>query len=71
MLHQKQLYLDIFRWIILASGDKRPGMAVCSNQGFTRSIHNIENTPSVRRSLTAGDLDEQGNIGESVISDAN
>lgn len=42
--------LDLFFGVDYHShlGTKRGGMAVYGSQGFTRSIHNIENTPSVR-----------------------
>ena len=47
---------------------KRGGMAVYGSQGFTRSIHNIENTPF--RTKFDGDLDElEGTLGIGCISD--
>lgn len=43
-------------------------MAVYGSQGFTRSIHNIENTPF--RTKFDGDLDElEGTLGIGCISD--
>ena len=49
-------------------GTKRAGIATCFGGGFTRSIHNIEN--SYFRSKFEGDLkDFRGNVGIGVISD--
>ena len=49
-------------------GTKRGGMAVYGENGFSRSIHNIENTPF--RTKFDGDLDElEGNAGIGCISD--
>lgn len=49
-------------------GTKRGGMAVYGENGFNRSIHNIENTPF--RTKFDRDLDElQGNLGIGCISD--
>ena len=62
--------LDLFFGIDYHShlGTKRGGMAVYGEQGFTRSIHNIENSPF--RTKFDGDLDElQGNLGIGCISD--
>lgn len=62
--------LDLFFGVDYHShlGTKRGGMAVYGEQGFTRSIHNIENTPF--RTKFDGDLDElEGNIGIGCISD--
>ena len=60
--------LDLFFGVDYHShlGTKRGGMAVYGSQGFTRSIHNIENTPF--RTKFDGDLDElEGTFG--CISD--
>lgn len=62
--------LDLFFGVDYHShlGTKRGGMAVYGSQGFTRSIHNIENSPF--RTKFDGDLDElQGNLGIGCISD--
>lgn len=62
--------LDLFFGVDYHShlGTKRGGMAVYGEQGFTRSIHNIENTPF--RTKFDGDLDElEGNLGIGCISD--
>lgn len=62
--------LDLFFGIDYHShlGTKRGGMAVYGEQGFTRSIHNIENSPF--RTKFDGDLDElQGTLGIGCISD--
>ena len=49
-------------------GTRRGGMAVYGKDGFTRSIHNIENTPF--RTKFDGDLDElEGTSGIGCISD--
>lgn len=49
-------------------GTRRGGMAVYGENGFARSIHNIENTPF--RTKFDGDLDElEGNLGIGCISD--
>ena len=49
-------------------GTKRGGMAVYGPNGFSRSIHNIENTPF--RTKFDGDLDElEGTAGIGCISD--
>lgn len=49
-------------------GTRRGGMAVYSEDGFHRSIHNIENSPF--RTKFDGDLDElEGNLGIGCISD--
>ena len=49
-------------------GTKRGGMAVCGPDGFTRSIHNIENSPF--RTKFEHDVEElQGNVGIGCISD--
>ena len=49
-------------------GTRRGGMAVYGKDGFSRSIHNIENTPF--RTKFDGDLDElEGNSGIGCISD--
>lgn len=62
--------LDLFFGVDYHShlGTKRGGMAVYGSQGFTRAIHNIENSPF--RTKFDGDLDElQGNLGIGCISD--
>ena len=62
--------LDLFFGVDYHShlGTKRGGMAVNGSQGFTRSIHNIENTPF--RTKFDGDLDElEGTLGIGCISD--
>lgn len=49
-------------------GTRRGGMAVYGEDGFNRSIHNIENSPF--RTKFDGDLDElEGNMGIGCISD--
>ena len=49
-------------------GTRRGGMAVYGENGFARSIHNIENTPF--RTKFDGDLDElEGRLGIGCISD--
>ena len=49
-------------------GTRRGGMAVYGKDGFSRSIHNIENTPF--RTKFDGDLDElEGTSGIGCISD--
>ena len=49
-------------------GTKRGGMAVYGQNGFKRSIHNIENSPF--RSKFEADLDEmEGKMGIGCISD--
>ena len=49
-------------------GTSRGGMAVCGENGFSKSIHNIENSPF--RSKFEQDLDKlNGNIGIGCISD--
>lgn len=62
--------LDLFFGVDYHShlGTKRGGMAVYGEQGFTRSIHNIENTPF--RTKFDRDLEElEGRIGIGCISD--
>lgn len=62
--------LDLFFGVDYHShlGTKRGGMAVYGPNGFTRSIHNIENSPF--RTKFEGDLDElEGNLGIGCISD--
>ena len=62
--------LDLFFGVDYHShlGTKRGGMAVYGSQVFTRSIHNIENTPF--RTKFDGDLDElEGTLGIGCISD--
>ena len=49
-------------------GTKRGGLAVCGEQGFQRSIHNIENSPF--RTKFEHDVEEfRGNSGVGCISD--
>lgn len=62
--------LDLFFGVDYHShlGTKRGGMAVYGEQGFSRSIHNIENSPF--RTKFDGDLDElEGYLGIGCISD--
>lgn len=62
--------LDLFFGVDYHShlGTKRGGMAVYGDQGFTRSIHNIENTPF--RTKFDGELEElKGCLGIGCISD--
>ena len=62
--------LDLFFGVDYHShlGTKRGGMAVYGEQGFTRSIHNIANTPF--RTKFDGDLAElEGYLGIGCISD--
>ena len=62
--------LDLFFGVDYHShlGTKRGGMAVYGDQGFTRSIHNIENTPF--RTKFDGELEElNGCLGIGCISD--
>lgn len=62
--------LDLFFGIDYHShlGTKRGGMAVHGANGFSRSIHNIENSPF--RTKFDGDLDElEGTMGIGCISD--
>lgn len=62
--------LDLFFGVDYHShlGTKRGGMAVYGEQGFSRSIHNIENSPF--RTKFDGDLDElEGTLGIGCISD--
>lgn len=63
--------LDLFFGVDYHShlGTKRGGMAVLSKNGFSRSIHNIENSPF--RTKFDHDLDElEGNYGIGCISDS-
>ena len=49
-------------------GTRRGGMAVLSEKGFNRAIHNIENAPF--RTKFDGDIqDMKGNMGIGCISD--
>ena len=62
--------LDLFYGVDYHShlGTRRGGMAICSEQGFSRAIHNIENSPF--RTKFERDVDEmRGNIGIGCISD--
>ena len=62
--------LDLFFGVDYHShlGTKRGGMAVYGDQGFARSIHNIENTPF--RTKFDGELEElKGCLGIGCISD--
>lgn len=62
--------LDLFFGVDYHShlGTKRGGMAVYGEQGFARSIHNIENSPF--RTKFDGDLEElEGRVGIGCISD--
>ena len=63
--------LDLFFGVDYHShlGTKRGGMVVCGENGFQRSIHNIENSPF--RSKFEKDIEEfSGNSGIGCISDA-
>ena len=63
--------LDLFFGVDYHShlGTKRGGMVVCGENGFQRSIHNIENSPF--RSKFERDIEEfSGNSGIGCISDA-
>ena len=63
--------LDLFFGVDYHShlGTKRGGMVVCGENGFQRSIHNIENSPF--RSKFEKDIEEfSGNSGVGCISDA-
>lgn len=62
--------LDLFYGVDYHShlGTRRGGMAICGAQGFSRAIHNIENSPF--RTKFERDADEmKGNIGIGCISD--
>ncbi len=66
----KSCTLDLFFGVDYHShlGTRRGGMAVVGEEGFSRSIHNIENTPF--RTKFDGDLGElSGNMGIGCISD--
>ena len=70
VVSKKSCTLDVFFGVDYHShlGTKRGGMAVYGAGGFTRAIHNIENSPF--RTKFDGDLDElQGNLGIGCISD--
>lgn len=49
-------------------GTRRGGMAVLGNEGFTRAIHNIENSP-FRTKFESDVLEMKGNYGIGCISD--
>ena len=62
--------LDLFYGVDYHShlGTRRGGMAVCGENGFSRAIHNIENSPF--RTKFERDVEEMsGNIGIGCISD--
>ena len=62
--------LDLFYGVDYHShlGTRRGGMAVCGESGFSRAIHNIENSPF--RTKFERDVEEMsGNIGIGCISD--
>lgn len=70
VVSKKSCTLDVFFGVDYHShlGTKRGGMAVYGAKGFSRSIHNIENSPF--RTKFDGDLDElEGNSGIGCISD--
>lgn len=70
VVSKKSCTLDVFFGVDYHShlGTKRGGMAVYGPRGFSRSIHNIENTPF--RTKFDGDLDElEGTSGIGCISD--
>ncbi len=71
VVSKKSCTLDLFFGVDYHShlGTKRGGMAVYGPNGFSRSIHNIENTPF--RTKFDRDLDElEGNYGIGCISDS-
>ena len=49
-------------------GTRRAGMAVYGEDGFNRSIHNIENAP-FRTKFTYDVAEMKGNMGVGIISD--
>ena len=70
VVSKKSCTLDVFFGVDYHShlGTKRGGMAVYGPRGFSRAIHNIENTPF--RTKFDGDLDElEGTSGIGCISD--
>lgn len=67
---KKDCVLDLFYGVDYHShlGTRRGGMAVYGEQGFSRAIHNIENSPfRTKFERDAGEM--QGNIGIGCISD--
>lgn len=70
VVSKKSCTLDVFFGVDYHShlGTKRGGMAVYGAGGFSRSIHNIENSPF--RTKFDGDIKElEGNLGIGCISD--
>lgn len=71
VISKNDCVMDLFFGIDYHShlGTKRGGMAVFGNDGFQRSIHNIENSPF--RTKFEKDVEEfSGNIGIGCISDS-
>ena len=67
---KKNCILDLFYGVDYHShlGTRRGGMAVYGKDGFSRAIHNIENSPF--RTKLERDVEEmKGNIGIGCISD--
>ena len=70
VVSKKDCVMDLFFGVDYHShlGTKRGGLAVCGEQGFQRSIHNIENSPF--RTKFERDVEEfKGNSGVGCISD--
>lgn len=70
VVSKKSCTLDVFFGVDYHShlGTKRGGMAVYGPRGFSRAIHNIENTPF--RTKFDGDLDElEGTSGIEFLMD--
>lgn len=70
VVSKKDCVMDLFFGVDYHShlGTKRGGLAVCGEQGFQRSIHNIENSPF--RTKFEHDVEEfKGNSGVGCISD--
>jgi len=68
---KKDCVMDLFFGVDYHShlGTRRGGMAVCGENGFNRSIHNIENSPF--RTKFERDIEEfEGNVGIGCISDS-
>lgn len=71
VISKNDCVMDLFFGVDYHShlGTKRGGMAVFGNDGFQRSIHNIENSPF--RTKFEKDVEEfSGNIGIGCISDS-
>ncbi len=70
VVSKKDCVMDLFFGVDYHShlGTKRGGLSVCGEQGFQRSIHNIENSPF--RTKFEHDVEEfKGNSGVGCISD--